>query len=83
MPDITLISSSLAALDKHLKSRLAEETPLKTTTNTKGKGGAKGEADKKRKAPAKASHGVEQLKKANTTGMAKLSSFFIKKEKAK
>ncbi|TEB38289.1 hypothetical protein FA13DRAFT_736201 [Coprinellus micaceus] len=79
-----LASYDLSALDKHLKSRLAEETLLKTTTNTgKGKGGAKGEADKKRKAPAKRSHGVDQLKKANTTGMAKLSSFFTKKEKSK
>jgi ribonuclease H2 subunit B len=84
LPDITLILSSLSALDKHLKSRLAEETLLKTTTNTgKGKGGAKGEADKKRKAPAKRSHGVDQLKKANTTGMAKLSSFFTKKEESR
>ena len=33
--------------------------------------------DKKRK--AKGSHGVEKLKKANTKGMAKLSSFFQKK----
>jgi len=32
---------------------------------------------KKRKS-TKASHGVETLKKANTTGMSKLSSFFDK-----
>ena len=35
--------------------------------------------DKKRKA-AKGSTGVEKLKKANVKGMAKLSSFFQKKE---
>lgn len=34
------------------------------------------ESGKKRK--GKASHGVEKLKKANTKGMAKLSSFFQK-----
>ncbi|KDR75215.1 hypothetical protein GALMADRAFT_535304 [Galerina marginata CBS 339.88] len=34
--------------------------------------------DKKRKATAKPSQGVEKLKKVNTTGMAKLSSFFNK-----
>ena len=34
--------------------------------------------DKKRKA-VKASTGVEKLKKANTKGMAKLSTFFQKK----
>lgn len=33
--------------------------------------------DKKRK--AKGTHGVEQLKKANIKGMAKLSTFFQKK----
>ena len=33
---------------------------------------------KKRKGAAKASHGVEKLKKANVKGMAKLSSFFQK-----
>jgi ribonuclease H2 subunit B len=37
----------------------------------------KASADKKRKS-AKASVGVEKLKKVNTTGMAKLSSFFSK-----
>jgi len=34
---------------------------------------------KKRKAKSKASQGVERLKKANISGMAKLSSFFQKK----
>lgn len=39
--------------------------------------GQKVAPDKKRKAP-KPSFGVEKLKKANTTGMPKLSSFFNK-----
>ena len=34
---------------------------------------------KKRKAKSKASQGVERLKKANISGMAKLSTFFQKK----
>ncbi|KAF5316905.1 hypothetical protein D9611_003880 [Ephemerocybe angulata] len=78
-----LSSYDLSALDKHLKANAEAEIPLKVATNTtKGKGAAaKGDDAKKRKAPAKASHGVEQLKKANTTGMAKLSSFFTKKTK--
>ncbi|KAH8107902.1 ribonuclease H2, subunit B [Cristinia sonorae] len=36
------------------------------------------ETGKKRKGATKASHGVEKLKKVNTKGMAKLSSFFQK-----
>lgn len=36
------------------------------------------ENGKKRKGPVKGSHGVEKLKKANTKGMSKLSSFFQK-----
>ena len=38
----------------------------------------KGTDGKKRKGAAKASQGVEKLKKANVKGMAKLSSFFQK-----
>ena len=37
------------------------------------------DSTKKRKAKTKASHGVEKLKKANVSGMAKISSFFQKK----
>ena len=44
-----------------------EARESKTSSNTN---------EKKRKNAAKASHGVEQLKKANTKGMAKLSTFF-------
>ena len=61
---------------------MQEQAPLKPATNNAKKGATtKAETDKKRK--AKGSHGVEQLKKANTTGMAKLSSFFNKTEKVK
>jgi len=36
------------------------------------------ESGAKKRKSTKASHGVETLKKANTTGMSKLSSFFDK-----
>ena len=50
--------------------------------NSKAKGDKETEKDgKKRKAKGQASSGVEKLKKVNTRGMAKLSSFFQKKEK--
>ncbi|KAJ2922730.1 hypothetical protein H1R20_g14368, partial [Candolleomyces eurysporus] len=78
-----LSSYDLSKLEQHLKEGLVEEAPLKASTNTaKGKGTTSKDGDKKRKA-TKASHGVEQLKKANTAGMAKLSNFFTKVEKAK
>ncbi|KAH6913811.1 ribonuclease H2, subunit B [Coprinopsis sp. MPI-PUGE-AT-0042] len=77
-----LASYDFAELDTYLLQQMQEQAPLKSATNAGKKGGAtKAETDKKRK--AKGSHGVEQLKKANTTGMAKLSSFFNKAEKAK
>lgn len=41
-------------------------------------GESKSTGTKKRKGPAKGSHGVEKLKKANVKGMAKLSNFFQK-----
>jgi ribonuclease H2 subunit B len=45
-------------------------------SSTTAKGG-----DKKRKTVTKTSTGVSKLKKANTTGMAKLSTFFEAKSK--
>ncbi|KAJ2916776.1 hypothetical protein MD484_g3620, partial [Candolleomyces efflorescens] len=78
-----LSTYDLSKLEKHLRETLEEDVPLKSSTNTaKGKGATAKDGDKKRKA-VKSSHGVEQLKKANTAGMAKLSSFFTKKDKAK
>ena len=53
----------------------AEARESKTSGSTE-KGG-----DKKRKATAKASAGVSKLKKANTTGMSKISTFFQAKSK--
>ncbi|KAF8973124.1 ribonuclease H2, subunit B [Flammula alnicola] len=66
-------------LQKHLDSN-QEEAIAKAATAAPAKAQTKAEktaAGKKRKA-AKPSVGVEKLKKANTTGMAKLSSFFNK-----
>ncbi|KAF5322740.1 hypothetical protein D9619_002013 [Psilocybe cf. subviscida] len=54
-----------------------EEAVAKAAAAAPTKGQPKVAADKKRKS-AKPSVGVEKLKKANTTGMAKLSSFFGK-----
>ncbi|KDQ57843.1 hypothetical protein JAAARDRAFT_130393 [Jaapia argillacea MUCL 33604] len=70
-------------LDKYLQSLQAEAEALSVSntnaTRTKGKGKkAEQEEGKKRKAPVKGSHSVEQLKKVNTRGMAKLSTFFQK-----
>ena len=80
----TRIPNSFTALTAHMKL-LADEAAAemeKLTVNTKKKAATKTKAnstkedkanEKKRKAT---SHGVQQLKKANTKGMAKLSSFF-------
>jgi ribonuclease H2 subunit B len=67
---------SFTPLDAHFKSiedenaALAVEKPVKTKP-------APVTVDKKRKPGG--SQGVEKLKKAKTTGMAKLSTFFTKK----
>ncbi|KAH8119008.1 ribonuclease H2, subunit B [Phellopilus nigrolimitatus] len=52
-------------------------TPANKTQKTQGED----QDGKKRKAAVQASKGVEKLKKANTKGMAKLSSFFQKTPK--
>jgi len=54
--------------------KVAAAAPAKTQTKEDNK--TKG-AEKKRKG-AKSSQGVDKLKKVDTTGMAKLSSFFNK-----
>ena len=78
-------SSSFSLLDAHLKV-LKEESMALAAANmnaveareSKSSSEKEAEGDKKRKA-AKASTGVEKLKKANIKGMAKLSTFFVKK----
>ncbi|EIM82893.1 uncharacterized protein STEHIDRAFT_171042 [Stereum hirsutum FP-91666 SS1] len=82
-----LATYDFSQLDEHLQSLQAEAAALALAsvppTGTKSKkGGAKNTEDedgKKRKAKAKTTHGVEKLKKANTTGMSKISTFFQKK----
>lgn len=69
---------SFPTLDAYMKTLEEERTPLAATTDStaKRKTAAPAPGDKKRK--AKGSQGVEKLKKANVTGMAKLSNFFKK-----
>ena len=77
---------SFAALDAHVESLNAADVAaaISLSNGTNKTSGEKEEAEKdgkKRKAKGQASSGVEKLKKVNTKGMAKLSSFFQKKEK--
>ncbi|KAI0775716.1 ribonuclease H2, subunit B [Trametes elegans] len=78
-----LASYDFASLDAHMEVLKAESMALAAVNmnaaelrESKEQANSTGN-DKKRK--AKGSHGVEKLKKANTKGMAKLSSFFQKK----
>ena len=73
---------SFTLLDAHVKALKDEEiaialagapvTKPRVTDVVEGDG-------KKRKAKSKASQGVEKLKKANISGMSKISTFFQKK----
>ncbi|KAI5823861.1 hypothetical protein K523DRAFT_376647 [Schizophyllum commune Tattone D] len=65
-------------LDAHLKTMHEADILIAAESTAKGKkGAAAGKDSKKRK--GKGSQGVEKLKKANTEGMSKLSSYFTKK----
>ncbi|KAL1752691.1 ribonuclease H2, subunit B [Schizophyllum commune] len=72
-------------LDAHLKTLheadilTAAENGAKGKKGAKGKGGATTTAADSKKRKGKGSQGVEKLKKANTEGMSKLSSYFTKK----
>ncbi|KAM6502018.1 Ribonuclease H2, subunit B [Amanita muscaria] len=69
-------SYDFRALDAHIKTIRAEITaPPESKKQVSAKGTQPSE-DKKRK--SKASNGVEKLKKANVSGMAKLSKYFTK-----
>lgn len=76
---------SFTALTAHLAALAAAEAaacPAPAPTDSKGKVKKETAAEtKKRKAGTQGSRGVETLKKANTKGMSKMSSFFTKKEK--
>ncbi|EPQ57284.1 hypothetical protein GLOTRDRAFT_115274 [Gloeophyllum trabeum ATCC 11539] len=80
-----IASYDFAALDSHLKAiqddiAATAASALANSANAKSSGN--GEAGDKKRKNQKGSHGVEKLKKANTKGMAKISSFF-QKPKAK
>ncbi|KAI0823639.1 ribonuclease H2, subunit B [Trametes gibbosa] len=77
-----LSSYDFVSLNGHLKVLKEESMALaavnmSTVEAREAKGQKDETVDKKRK--VKGPHGVEQLKKANTRGMAKLSTFFQKK----
>ena len=84
---LILLRHSFAELDTHLIAIQSEQTAIEELNAQAAPKPKKGKAqsqkkgdptEKKRKAPAKASHGVEKLKKANIKGMATISSFFQK-----
>jgi len=64
---------SLARLDAHVKTLANEQSLVVSDGIKKSKAGPEA---KKRK---KGSQGVEKLKKANVSGMSKLSTFFTRK----
>ncbi|KAI6046048.1 ribonuclease H2, subunit B [Pisolithus marmoratus] len=90
-PDIRkglMASYDFAPLESHVRtlsrhhlnpsppgSVVAKKDRKRTSTFSEGNSG-------NRKKEPKASHGVEKLKRANVDGMAKLSSFFVKKDSA-
>ena len=57
----------------------ALQAAMPTTGRSKGRVDDEAVDPKKRKQAAQTSRGVEKLKKANVKGMAKLSTFFTKK----
>ncbi|KAH7888527.1 ribonuclease H2, subunit B [Phlebopus sp. FC_14] len=76
-------SYDFTKLDEHLKALQADQMMVPpdngaTAKNAKS-ASATDDGSKKRKKDTKASQGVEKLKKANVSGMSKLSSFFSKK----
>ena len=60
------------------KNEIATMNESSAPMNGKAKNKVPQTTDSKKRKNTKASNGVEQLKKANTVGMAKLSSFFKK-----
>lgn len=62
-----------------MMSRVAAETAASIKKTNQAKSPQDKEATGKKRKATKASTGVEKLKKVNTDGMAKMSSFFKKK----
>ena len=83
VPYFANIGRSFTTLDAHIKV-LKDEDVANALAGAPGKKKSRAADEmeddgKKRKAKTKASQGVEKLKKANVSGMAKISSFFQKK----
>ena len=77
-----ILLCSFTPLDAHIKALKDEEAASALAGAPAKKSRAADVVDddgKKRKAKIKSSQGVEKLKKANVSGMAKISSFFQKK----
>lgn len=74
----TALDTYQAELKNEYASATAAHMSAVEAKESKSSLGETTENAKKRKGAVKGSHGVEKLKKANTKGMAKLSSFFQK-----
>jgi ribonuclease H2 subunit B len=75
-----LSASSLSKLEEY-ESRIREEEAALLAAQAPKKSKAKAGDTTKRKAANQISRGVDKLKKVNTVGMTKLSSFFQKAAK--
>ena len=73
----------MRSLEAEAAALVAAEMDKAEARESKTTASGKGSTEKKRKGLAKASTGVEKLKKANTKGMAKLSTFFQLDQKTK
>ncbi|KAG6333383.1 hypothetical protein ID866_5701 [Astraeus odoratus] len=79
--DFKRLDAHIEALQQQRLNLLSANVTI-TTTNKKDKKSTSTVSEdnsRKRKKETKGSHGVEKLKKANVDGMAKLSTFFVKK----
>jgi len=74
--------TSFTSLEAHANvlraEALAQSAPPPVKPKDANKGAVSEEQGGKKRKGVKSSTGVEKLKKANTTGMAKLSTFFTK-----
>ncbi|KZT26700.1 hypothetical protein NEOLEDRAFT_1240767 [Neolentinus lepideus HHB14362 ss-1] len=79
-----IASYDFTSLDAHLKqikdelAALSASAAAMSADKKTGKAKAKDDPGDKKRKNQKGSHGVEKLKKANTKGMAKISTFFQK-----
>ncbi|KAF9263337.1 hypothetical protein L218DRAFT_987713 [Marasmius fiardii PR-910] len=80
---LLLASYDFTKLEEHFKKleeeKMCVEAPSNGRKTKKGQSVDVGVDNKRKKGAAKGSQGVEKLKKANITGMAKMTTFFGKK----